>query len=84
VSSGDRLVRVVLPHAVYGLVVAGGRVVMAPPIAAWMVGRDEREVARWLARKGARWELVGAPAHGARAAVVKHVPGDVGGGGVEG
>ena len=42
-----------LPHACYGLIVGGGKVVDAPPIARWMVGRDERFVARWLRSRGA-------------------------------
>lgn len=43
-----------LPYATYGIRVEGGVVVEAPPIARWMVGRGEAEVAAWLRRKGAR------------------------------
>ena len=49
-----RLIWVSLPHATYGLLVAGGVVVDAAPIARWMVGRDERMVAEWLRKRGAR------------------------------
>jgi hypothetical protein len=38
-----------LPHATYALGIdAGGMVRMAPPIARWMVGKPERDVAAWL------------------------------------
>jgi hypothetical protein len=43
-----------LPYATYGIAVRGGKVVDAAPIARWMVGKDERYVAAWLRRKGAR------------------------------
>jgi len=48
------LIWVSLPYATYGLVVDGGRVVAAPPIAAWMLGRTEVHVAGWLRARGAR------------------------------
>lgn len=50
----ERLVYVELPYATYGLVVEDGQVVDAPPIAHWMVGKSEHEVAAWIARKGGR------------------------------
>jgi hypothetical protein len=48
-----RWIWVSLPYATYGIAVANGRVVDAAPIARWMVGKDERECAAWLRRKGA-------------------------------
>lgn len=48
-----RLIWVSLSYACYGLIVDGGRVVAAPPIAAWMIGRDEVYVAHWLRARGA-------------------------------
>jgi hypothetical protein len=49
-----RLIWVSLPYATYGIEVEDGIVVTAAPIAKWMVGKDERMVASWLRRKGAR------------------------------
>lgn len=49
-----RWIWVSLDYATYGIAVEGGRVVEAPPIAKWMVGKDEHIVADWLRRKGAR------------------------------
>lgn len=40
-----------LTYATYGLLVTGGVVVDAPPIAGWMVGRDWSYCLRWLAVK---------------------------------
>lgn len=49
-----RLVWVSLPHATYGLLISDGRVVEAPPIARWAIGKNERTVAQYLLRKGAK------------------------------
>lgn len=43
-----------LPYATYGIAVKDGKVVDAAPIAAWMIGKPETEVAAWLRRKGAK------------------------------
>lgn len=48
-----RWIWVSLPYATYGIAVHDGRVVDAAPIAAWMIGKDERYCAAWLRRKGA-------------------------------
>lgn len=45
-----------LPWATFGLRVEGGRVVEAPPIARWAVGRDEAKVADYYRARGARFE----------------------------
>ncbi len=52
-----RWVWVSLPYATYGIAIRGTRVVEAAPIARWMVGKNTRDVASWLERKGAivRW-----------------------------
>ena len=42
-----------LPYATYGIEIENGRVTKAAPIARWMVGETEAEVARWLMKKGA-------------------------------
>lgn len=52
------MIRVVMPHAVFGLVVrtdgTGSPVVVdAAPMARWSVGRDAREVWRYWRRRGA-------------------------------
>lgn len=52
----ERLIWVSLPHATFGLVVRGGKVVGFPPIAARTVrglGGDERAVARYYRGRGA-------------------------------
>lgn len=51
---GDRWIWVSLPAYTAVVVVAGGRVVDAAPIVGWAVGRDERYVAAWFHRKGAK------------------------------
>jgi hypothetical protein len=42
-----------LPYATYGIAVEDGVVAQAPPVAKWMLGKDERYCANWLRRKGA-------------------------------
>lgn len=53
----ETLVWINLPHACYGIVVVNERVTMAPPIARWMLGKHEREVAAWLRSKGAKFSV---------------------------
>jgi len=48
-----RWIWISLPYATFGIAVAGGVVVDAPPIAWWTLGRDEREVAAYFRRRGA-------------------------------
>jgi hypothetical protein len=43
-----------LPYACYGLEVQDGKIVTAPPIAYWMLGKDKEVVKKWLAAKGAQ------------------------------
>lgn len=50
-----RWVWVSLPFATFGLAVEGGRVVDAPPIARWCIGKDERYVADYWRRRGAQF-----------------------------
>lgn len=52
------LIWVDLPYACFGLIVRGGRVVDAAPIARWSVGKDERFVADYYRKKGARFVRV--------------------------
>ena len=42
-----------LSYATFGLRVEDGRVVEAPPIARWTVGRPEEQVAAYFRKKGA-------------------------------
>jgi len=49
-----RWIWISLPHATFGIAVAHGRVVDAAPIARWTIGRDEREIADYFRRRGAR------------------------------
>lgn len=49
-----RWIWISLPYATFGIAVADGVVVDAPPIAKWALGRDEREVAAYFRRRGAR------------------------------
>lgn len=51
-----RWIWVSLSYATYGIGVRDGKVVQAPPIAAWMVGKDERYCADWLRGKGATFK----------------------------
>jgi hypothetical protein len=50
---GERWIWVSLPYATFALVVSGGRVVDAAPIARKSIGRDERQVAAYYRRRGA-------------------------------
>ena len=49
----ERWIWVSLPWATFGLVVSGGRVMDAAPIARKSIGRDEREVAAYYRSRGA-------------------------------
>jgi len=48
-----RWIWVSLPYATFGVAVAEGVVVEAPPIAKWALGRDERKVVGYFRRRGA-------------------------------
>ena len=48
-----RWIWVSLTYATFGIAVADGVVTDAPPIAKWVLGRDEREVAAYFRRRGA-------------------------------
>lgn len=50
-----RWVRVSLPYATFALGCDEGKVVVAPPIAKWTLGRDEREVSEFYRSKGAEF-----------------------------
>ena len=50
--SRDRLYRVKLRYACYGVITRNRRVVECAPIAAWMKGRDITYVKQWVARRG--------------------------------
>jgi len=45
-----------LPYATFALCVRDGRVVDAAPIAKWAIGKDEREVAAYYRKRGAKFE----------------------------
>ncbi len=49
-----RWIWISLSYATFGIAVADGVVVDAPPIAKWALGRDEREVAGYYRRRGAQ------------------------------
>ena len=44
------------PYATFGIAVRDGRVVDAPPIARWTIGKPERLVADYYRRRGARFK----------------------------
>lgn len=48
----DAVIVVLLPHAVFGLVVRDGAVVLAPPISRRSLGRPARQVWDYYARRG--------------------------------
>ena len=54
---GD-LIQVTQGPYCYGLIVWGGKVVDAAPVARWAIGEDERKVARYLAQRGATFRRV--------------------------
>jgi len=63
IGSDARLIWVSLPYATFGIIVRGGQVIEAAPIARWTLGKDERDVAGYYRRKGAKfWGQVTAPA----------------------
>jgi len=49
-----RWIWISLPYATFGIAVCGGVVVEAAPIARWALGRDERGVAGYFRRRGAK------------------------------
>lgn len=53
-----RLVRIVAPHFVAGIVARNGRVVRAAPILGYMRGWDGAAVASYCDRKDWAWEVV--------------------------
>lgn len=54
-KTGDRCAWVSQPHATFGIVTKDGRVIDAPPIARWSIGRDERSVAAYFRQHGAEF-----------------------------
>ncbi|MFB4265259.1 hypothetical protein [Nonomuraea sp. GTA35] len=52
-AADERWIWVSLPQATFAVVTKNGRVVDAAPIAQWLIGKDEREVAKYLRGKGA-------------------------------
>jgi len=50
---GLRWIYVSLSYATFALAVEGGVVVIAPPIAQWAIGKDERGVADYYRKRGA-------------------------------
>ena len=55
----ERWVWVSLPYATFGIAAENGVVVDAAPIARWAVGKQERFVADYFRRKGARFVPLG-------------------------
>lgn len=53
-----RCIWVSLPHATFGLIVSGGKIVDAAPIGRRYIGQHEREVARQLRQAGAAFQDV--------------------------
>lgn len=53
-TATKRWIWISLPYATFGIAVSGGVVVEAPPIATWALGRDERGVAGYYRRRGAK------------------------------
>ena len=46
-------------YSCYGVYVSGGVVVDAPPIAKWMIGKEWKNVTRWIrSKRGGRYEAV--------------------------
>lgn len=55
----ERWIWVSVSYATFALCVRNGRIVEAPPIARWAIGRDERDVADFYRRKGAIFRDLG-------------------------
>jgi len=53
-----RCIWVCLPYATFGLFSHDGKIIAAAPIAAWTVGRSERDVAAYFRRRGAKFRDV--------------------------
>ena len=53
-----KLVRIIAPHFVAGIISADGRIKHAAPILRWAIGSDTRSFRDWLARKGYRFEVL--------------------------
>ena len=52
-------VRIVLPHACYGVLLDQQAIVVAaPPIARWALGRPWAALQRHVARQGGTWEAI--------------------------
>ena len=56
--SDRRWIWVSLPYATFALVVESGRIVMAPPIAAWTIGKIEGQVADYYRARGATFREI--------------------------
>ena len=41
-----------LPYATYGIEVENRKVISAPPIAKWMIGKDTHTIREWIYKKG--------------------------------
>jgi hypothetical protein len=50
-----RCIWVSLPYATFGILTSAGRVIDAPPIARWAIGKNERYVADYYRHKGAEF-----------------------------
>ena len=49
---------VTLPYATFGIRVKQGKIVNAPPIAKWMIGKTLLEVRAWVAKKKGTVEII--------------------------
>lgn len=54
----ESLVRVVAPHFVAGLIMAGNRCTEAAPILKWAIGKDRAELRAYFARKSWRASIL--------------------------
>lgn len=50
-----------LPYATFGLGIEDGKIVEAPPIARWVIGKSEMWVASYYRRKGATFIVLDDP-----------------------
>jgi hypothetical protein len=58
VSGQSKWIWVSLPYATFGILVDGGKVIDAAPIANWMKGKDTHSIREWINKKNGTWKVL--------------------------
>ncbi len=52
IKKNERLLKIELPYACYGIIVVEGTIIDSAPIARWAIGKDLEYFIRWVEKKG--------------------------------